>query len=63
MTDPALRAKLVPDYPIGAKRVLFNDDYYPTLNRANVRLVTDGVERIEPDGRAQRRRASWSRPT
>jgi cation diffusion facilitator CzcD-associated flavoprotein CzcO len=48
--DPALRAKLVPDYPIGAKRVLFNDDYYPTLNRANVRLVTDGVERIETDG-------------
>jgi len=48
--DPALRAKLVPDYPIGAKRVLFNDDYYPTLNRANVRLVTGGVERLEPDG-------------
>jgi cation diffusion facilitator CzcD-associated flavoprotein CzcO len=48
--DPALRAKLVPDYPIGAKRVLFNDDYYPTLNRDNVRLVTDGPERIEPDG-------------
>jgi len=48
--DPALRANLVPDYPIGAKRVLFNDDYYPTLNRANVRLVTDGVERIETNG-------------
>jgi cation diffusion facilitator CzcD-associated flavoprotein CzcO len=48
--DPALRAKLVPDYPIGAKRVLFNDDYYPTLSRDNVRLVTDGVERIEPEG-------------
>ena len=47
--DPALRAKLVPDYPIGAKRVLFNDDYYPTLGRANVQLVTDAVERIEPD--------------
>jgi cation diffusion facilitator CzcD-associated flavoprotein CzcO len=48
--DPALRAKLVPDYPIGAKRVLFNDDYYPTLNRDNVRLVTDAVGRIEPAG-------------
>ena len=47
--DPALRAKLVPDYPIGAKRVLFNDDYYPTLGRANVQLVTDAIERIEPD--------------
>jgi len=48
--DPVLRAKLTPDYPIGAKRVLFNDDYYPTLNRANVRLVTDGIERIEAAG-------------
>jgi len=48
--DPALRERLVPDYPIGAKRVLFNDDYYPALNRPNVRLVTDGIERIDPDG-------------
>jgi cation diffusion facilitator CzcD-associated flavoprotein CzcO len=48
--DPALRARLVPDYPIGAKRVLFNDDYYPTLNRRNVRLVTEGIECIEPGG-------------
>jgi cation diffusion facilitator CzcD-associated flavoprotein CzcO len=48
--DRALRAKLVPDYPIGAKRVLFNDDYYPTLARDNVRLVTDRIERIEPAG-------------
>jgi len=48
--DPALRRRLVPDYPIGAKRVLFNDDYYPALNRDNVRLVTDAIESITPDG-------------
>jgi cation diffusion facilitator CzcD-associated flavoprotein CzcO len=48
--DPALRARLTPDYPIGAKRVLFNDDYYPALGRSNVRLVTDAIERIEPGG-------------
>ena len=48
--DPALRARLVPDYPIGAKRVLFNDDYYPALGRPNVRLVTDGIAQIEPLG-------------
>jgi cation diffusion facilitator CzcD-associated flavoprotein CzcO len=47
---PALRAALTPTYPIGAKRVLFNDDYYPTLARRNVRLVTDAIERIEPHG-------------
>jgi len=50
VADPALRARLVPDYPIGAKRVLFNDDYYPALNRDNVRLVTERIERIEPAG-------------
>jgi len=48
--DPVLRAKLVPDYPVGARRVLFNDDYYPALGRRNVRLVTESIERIEPDG-------------
>ena len=32
----------------GAKRVLFNDDYYPALSRPNVQLVTDSIERIEP---------------
>jgi cation diffusion facilitator CzcD-associated flavoprotein CzcO len=48
--DPALRARLVPDFPIGAKRVLFNDDYYPTLSRRNVRLVTDAIDSIVADG-------------
>jgi cation diffusion facilitator CzcD-associated flavoprotein CzcO len=50
VADPVLRAKLVPDYPIGAKRVLFNDDYYPALARDNVTLVTEGIEHIEPAG-------------
>jgi cation diffusion facilitator CzcD-associated flavoprotein CzcO len=30
--------------------VLFNDDYYPTLNRRNVRLVTEPIESVVPDG-------------
>lgn len=48
--DPALRAKLVPGYPPGAKRVLFNDDYYPALGRDNVRLVTERIESLEAAG-------------
>ena len=44
--DPELRRKLTPDYPIGAKRVLFSDDYYDALARANVELVTDGVSEL-----------------
>jgi hypothetical protein len=28
----------VPDYPIGGKRLLTPDNYYPALNRDNVEL-------------------------
>ena len=48
--DPVLRDQLVPDYPIGAKRILVSDDYYTSLTRANVDLVTDGIHRITPAG-------------
>lgn len=48
--DPALRAKLVPDYPIGGKRVLVSDNYYKTLNRDNVHIVDAGIERISERG-------------
>jgi cation diffusion facilitator CzcD-associated flavoprotein CzcO len=48
--DPALREALVPDYPITAKRMLISDDYYPTLNRPNVHLITDGIERCTAEG-------------
>lgn len=48
--DAALRAKLTPDYPLGCKRVLISDDFYPALMRDNVKLVTEGIERITPQG-------------
>ena len=48
--DAALRKKLTPDYPIGCKRILFADDYYPALMRDNVSLVTDKIKRITPAG-------------
>lgn len=38
--DPELRAKLTPDYPVGAKRVLFSDDYFDALARPHVELIT-----------------------
>jgi cation diffusion facilitator CzcD-associated flavoprotein CzcO len=50
ITDPQLRSQCVPDYVMGCKRVLFSDDWYPTLVRPNVDLVTDLVERIAPGG-------------
>ena len=48
--DPELRKKLVPDYPMGAKRILFSDDYYDALDRDNVDVVTEPIDRIEPGG-------------
>jgi len=48
--DPTVREKLRPNYAIGAKRVIFSDEYLPTFNRPNVRLVTEAIERIEPRG-------------
>ncbi|HEY8482271.1 MAG TPA: NAD(P)/FAD-dependent oxidoreductase [Spirillospora sp.] len=50
VADPALRAALVPDYPMGCKRILISSDYYPTLARPHVDLVTDPIERITPTG-------------
>jgi len=47
--DEALRARLTPDYRVGCKRLLISSDYYPALQRANARLVTDPIARVEPD--------------
>ncbi len=48
--DPALRAKLTPDYPFGCKRVLFANNWYSTMAKPNISLITEGIERIEPSG-------------
>ena len=50
VADPRLREILRPDYPIGCKRILISDDYYPALQRPNVELVTAPIERLTPDG-------------
>ncbi|MDF3834700.1 NAD(P)/FAD-dependent oxidoreductase [Cupriavidus basilensis] len=49
IADPALRATVTPDYTIGCKRVLISNDYFPALARANVDVVTAGIDRIEAD--------------
>ena len=50
IADPQLRAQCVPDYVMGCKRVVFSTDWYPTLARPHVELVTDPIERIAPAG-------------
>ena len=48
--DAALRRKLRPDYPIGCKRILFSNDWYPALDRGHVELVTEAVASVEETG-------------
>ena len=50
VADAKLRELLTPDYPIGCKRVLITDDYYPAVVRPNVEIVTEAIARITPDG-------------
>lgn len=48
--DPETRKKLTPNYTIGCKRILRSDDFYPTFNRPNVRLITENIEQFTPQG-------------
>lgn len=50
VSDPELRKKLTPDYPVGCRRILIADDYFPALERDNVELVTDGIGSIDGKG-------------
>jgi cation diffusion facilitator CzcD-associated flavoprotein CzcO len=52
--DLALREKLKPAYPLGCKRVLPSNDYYPALVKPHVELVTDPMEGIDATGIATR---------
>jgi cation diffusion facilitator CzcD-associated flavoprotein CzcO len=48
--DPALRARLTPDYALGCKRVLPSNEYLPALGQPNVEVVTDRIARVGPHG-------------
>ncbi|GAA3543941.1 flavin-containing monooxygenase [Nocardioides daeguensis] len=48
--DPELRARLVPDYPLGCKRLLFSNDWYPALTRSHVEVLTEAITTVEPKG-------------
>jgi cation diffusion facilitator CzcD-associated flavoprotein CzcO len=48
--DPGLRARLLPDYPVGCKRLLFSNDWYPALTQPNVEVVADRIAEVTQDG-------------
>ena len=50
VADPELREALTPSYEIGCKRVLISNDWYPTLQRPDVELVTAPISEVVTDG-------------
>ncbi|KAL4944376.1 hypothetical protein BDV06DRAFT_233381 [Aspergillus oleicola] len=47
---PGLWDILTPTYPPGCRRILSSDDYYPALNKDNVKLDTREIQRITETG-------------
>ena len=48
--DPQLAERITPDYPLGCKRILVSDDWYPALARPNVDVDATAIEEITPGG-------------
>jgi cation diffusion facilitator CzcD-associated flavoprotein CzcO len=48
--DPELRRKVTPSDEIGCKRLMLTDEWYPTLTKPNVDLVTDRIAEVTPSG-------------
>ena len=48
--DVGLRARLRPAHPLGVRRALISSDYYRTLRRRHVDLVTSEIAEFTPTG-------------
>lgn len=47
---PDLLEKCMPDFPPFARRLIIDNGWFDALKRPNVDLVTEGIERITPEG-------------
>lgn len=50
LADARLREQLTPPYPLGCKRIIYSNDYYPALARPQTALVTAGIRGVTPAG-------------
>ena len=48
--DPELRRKVTPTDEIGCKRLMLTDEWYPTLAKPNVELITDPIAAVTASG-------------
>lgn len=44
--DPGLAKQLTPNYSIGCKRILLSNDYYPSFNNPNQKLINSTVSEV-----------------
>jgi cation diffusion facilitator CzcD-associated flavoprotein CzcO len=48
--DPELRRKLTPDHEPMCRRLIMSSGFYDAIQKPGVELVTDAIDRIEPEG-------------
>ncbi len=48
--DPELRRKVTPSDELGCKRMMLTDEWYPTLTKPNVELVTERIAAVSAGG-------------
>ncbi|MDT7587178.1 MAG: hypothetical protein QOE32_4728, partial [Pseudonocardiales bacterium] len=48
--DPDLRRALTPDYQPMCKRIVISGRFYRAVQHRNVELVTEGIDRVAPEG-------------
>jgi cation diffusion facilitator CzcD-associated flavoprotein CzcO len=48
--DPELRERLRPTYRAACKRLILSPDFYDAIQQPNAKLVTEGIDRVEPGG-------------
>jgi cation diffusion facilitator CzcD-associated flavoprotein CzcO len=50
VSDPELRRKVTPSDEVGCKRLMLTDEWYPTLTKPNVELVSDRIAEVTANG-------------
>jgi cation diffusion facilitator CzcD-associated flavoprotein CzcO len=50
VSDPELRRKLTPSYRAACKRLIVSPNFYQAIQHPSARLVTEAIERVEPEG-------------
>lgn len=50
VSDRTPRAAVIPDYPLGCKRILISDDWYPAILAPTTTIELEPIAEVVPDG-------------